>query len=234
MSDSPDRPFPVIVALIPMRHHSERVPGKNYRIFAGRPLYHFIVESLLACPLISGVVIDTDSPWIMDDARSRFPSVILIERPLHLRDGKISTNEVLMHDISRIEADFYLQTHSTNPLLSSQTICRAIESFLFCYPACDSLFSVTRLQTRLWDQQVKPLNHDPAILLRTQDLPPVFDENSNIYIFSRETLERHQRRIGEKPLLFEIDRAEAWDIDDELDFQISEFLYLKHLKRPAP
>ena len=217
---------PVIVALVPMRQHSERVPGKNYRLFAGRPLYHHIIESLLACPLISGIVIDTDSQVIMEDAALHFPLVHLIERPMHLRDGKISTNEVLMHDLSLTQADFYLQTHSTNPLLRSQTLSRAIEYFLAHYPTYDSLFSVTRHQARLWDQMGKPVNHDPAILLRTQDLPPIYEENSNIYIFSREMMERRRNRIGEKPLMFEIAQTEACDIDEELDFQISEFIYL--------
>lgn len=225
---------PVIVALVPMRQQSERVPGKNVRLLADRPLYHYIIESLLACQLLSGVVIDTDSPFILDDARRHFPTVRLIERPEHLRGGMIPINEVLLHDASLIEADFYLQTHSTNPLLRSQTISQAVESFLSQYPAHDSLFSVTRHQTRLWDRKGKPINHDPAVLLRTQDLPPIFEENSNLYLFSRTTLERHRNRIGEKPLMFEMDPAEAWDIDEELDFQIAEFLYLNRSRALKP
>jgi CMP-N-acetylneuraminic acid synthetase len=214
-----------------MRHRSERVPGKNYRPFAGRPLYHHIVSSLLACPLISEVVIDTDSPVIMDDADQHFPQVYLTERPLHLCDGKTPTNEVLLHDVSLVAADFYPQTHSTNPLLRTETITRAIELFLASYPTYDSLFGITRCQTRLWDQLGRALNHNPAILLRTQDLPPIFEENSNLYIFTRQTLEQRRNRLGERPLMFEIDRLEAWDIDEELDFQIAEFFYLKRMEK---
>jgi len=220
-----------IVALVPMRHLSERVPGKNYRPFAARPLYHHIVSNLLACPLIAKVVIDTDSPVIMDDTAQHFPQVRLIERPKHLRDGKTPTNEVLLHDVSLAAADFYLQTHSTNPLLRTETITRAIELFLASYPTYDSLFGVTRWQTRLWDQLGRAVNHDPSILLRTQDLPPIFEENSNLYIFTRQTLEQRRNRLGERPLMFEIDRLEAWDIDEELDFQIAEFLYLKRMEK---
>jgi CMP-N-acetylneuraminic acid synthetase len=230
MSNISETPLPVIVALVPMRHHSERVPGKNYRLFAGRPLYRHIVDSLLTCPLISNVVIDTDSDVIMDDVARHYPLVRLIKRPDHLRGGNVPMNDILLHDVSMTEADFYLQTHSTNPLLRSQTITRAIEYFLFRYPDYDSLFSVTRLQTRLWDQQGKPVNHDPVILLRTQDLPPIYEENSNLYIFNKNTLEKRHNRLGERPLMFEIDRIEAYDIDDELDFKISEFLYLNRLK----
>ena len=220
-----------IVALVPTRHHSERVPGKNYRPFAGQPLCHHIISSLLACPLIAKVVIDTDSPVIMDDTAQHFPQVRLIERPKHLRDGKTPTNEVLIHDVSLVDADFYLQTHSTNPLLRTETVSQAIELFLAGYPVCDSLFSVTRWQTRFWDQLGRAINHNPAVLLRTQDLPPIFEESSNLYIFTRQSLEQRRNRLGERPLMFEIDRLEALDINEELDFQIAEFLYLKRMEK---
>jgi CMP-N-acetylneuraminic acid synthetase len=213
-----------------MRHHSERVPGKNYRPFAGRPLYHYIVQSLLTCPHIAQVVIDTDSPTIMNDCAQHFPQVRLIERPEHLRADTTPTNDVLLYDVTQVEAGFYLQTHSTNPLLRAETITRGIETFLTNYPVYDSLFGATRWQTRLWDQLGRAINHNPAILLRTQDLPPVYEENSNLYIFTRSILEARHNRIGERPLLFEIDRKEAWDIDEELDFRIAEFLYVERQK----
>lgn len=216
-----------IVALVPMRHHSQRVPGKNYRPLAGKPLYQHIIENLLACPEISQVVVDTDSPPVMDGLRRDFPQVRVIERPEHLRADTIPMNEILTYDSQQAPADFYLQTHSTNPLLRSQTISHAIQSLLAVYPAYDSLFSVTRLQTRLWDQLGRAINHNPAILLQTQDLPPVYEENSCIYIFTRPTLLARRNRLGERPMLFEIDAAEAWDIDEELDFAITDFLMRK-------
>lgn len=216
---------PHIVALIPMRHESERVPGKNYRPFAGLPLYHHIVLSLLACPAISETVIDTDSPVILEDAARHFPQVRLIERPEHLRGGHVPMNDVLLHDTGVVEADYYVQTHSTNPLLHSETISRAIDTFLAGTPAYDSLFTVTRLQSRLWDQAGQPINHDPAVLLRTQDLPPTYEENSNLYLFTRSSLQRRRNRIGERPLMFEMNLLEAWDIDEEVDFQVAEFIY---------
>jgi CMP-N-acetylneuraminic acid synthetase len=129
-----------------------------------------------------------------------------------------------------VQADYYLQTHSTNPLLTVGLITQAIQWFLDSYPVYDSLFSVTRLQVRLWDGLARAMNHNPAILMRTQDLPPVYEENSCLYIFAPSTLEIRHNRIGERPLLFEIDRSTAWDIDEELDFEIAEFLYQRRLK----
>lgn len=221
---------PRIVALVPMRHHSERVPGKNYRMFAGRPLYHRIINTLLNCQLVNEIAIDTDSPIIFEDAARNFPQVKLIKRPQNLRADTTPMNEVLLYDVTQISAGYYIQTHSTNPLLRTRTITEAIETFLNRLPEYDSLFSVTRLQSRLWDAQNRPVNHDPNILLRTQDLPPIFEENSNLYIFSRNVLEACHNRIGERPLMFEVDKMETWDIDEELDFEIAEFLYLKYRK----
>jgi len=219
-----------ITALVPMRHHSKRVPGKNYRPFAGRMLYQHIIGSLLGCNLISEVVIDTDSPTIMEDASQNFPQVRLIERLEDLRSDTVPMNDVLLYDVTKVESDYYLQTHSTNPLLSTETITDAIQLFLDKYPSYDSLFSVTAVQRRLWDNLGRAINHNPAILLRTQDLPAVYEENSCLYIFDRRVLETRHNRIGERPLMFEMDRIEAWDIDDELDFRIGEFLYCECAK----
>jgi len=213
-----------IVALVPMRHHSQRVPGKNYRLFAGKPLFHYIIETLLACPEINQVVVDTDSQPVMEGLGADFPTVIVLDRPESLRADDISMNEIIAYDTSQVQADYYLQTHSTNPLLRSQTVSAAIQKFLAVKPSYDSLFSVTRLQRRLWDQLGRPINHNPAILLQTQDLPPVFEENSCMYIFTRDTLIERQNRLGHRPLMFEIPASEAWDIDDELDFKVTEFL----------
>lgn len=216
-----------IAALVPMRHNSVRVPGKNYRSFAGRPLYHHVIETLLGAASVTEVVIDTDSPFILEDAAKHFPTVRLLERPPHLRDGEIPMNEVLMNTTGQVEADVYIQTHSTNPLLTSATVDAAVQAYDKQYPAFDSLFSVTRLHTRLWDGLTRPINHNPAILLRTQDLPPVFEENSCLFLFTRQTLIQRRNRLGERPLMFEMDALEATDIDEELHFQVAELLYLK-------
>jgi CMP-N-acetylneuraminic acid synthetase len=220
-----------IVALVPMRHHSQRVPGKNYRVLAGKPLYQHIVETLLAVPAISEIVVDTDSDPVMDGLRKHFPQVKIINRPEHLRADDVPMNHILIHDTDQVPADFYLQTHSTNPLLKHETVSRAIRSFLADYPNRDSLFSVTRLQTRLYDKDGNAINHNPKELLQTQDLPPVYEENSCLYIFTRANLIAKQHRISDHPMMFEIDADEAWDIDEELDFAITDFLLQRRLKK---
>jgi CMP-N-acetylneuraminic acid synthetase len=212
-----------VCALVPMRHDSERVPGKNYRSFCGRPLFHHILATLIASRNVDRIIVDTDSPTIRSQVDEHFPGVEVWERPAHLRDGEVPMTEVLQHDARRLDHEWLLQTHSTNPLLRASTIERAADA-LRENPSHDSLFSVTRLQTRLYDAGGAPINHDPNVLLRTQDLPPVYEENSNLYLFPRKLILERGRRIGDRPMLFEVDPIEATDIDTESDFVVAEKL----------
>jgi CMP-N-acetylneuraminic acid synthetase len=221
-----------IAALVPMRHQSIRVPEKNYRALAGKPLYSYIINTLLDCPEISQVVVDTDSPVVKAGLLENFPQVKIIDRPDHLCADTIPMNEILLHDCSMVRADLYLQTHSTNPLLKTTTVSDAIQTLLTRLEQNDSLFTVTRVQTRLWDASGQPLNHNPGELIRTQDLPPVFEENSCIYLFNGEILAERRNRLGYKPLMYEINADEAWDIDEILDFEIVESLMLHRQRQP--
>ena len=213
-----------ITALVPMRHHSQRVPGKNFRPLDGRPLYAHILGTLSAVPAISQILVDTDSQEIMDGIQASFPKVKCILRPEALRADDIPMNEILMYDTGLVESDFFLQTHSTNPLIKPETITRAIQTLMGLFPSYDSLFSVTRLQSRLWDGLGRAINHNPNILLQTQDLPPVYEENSCLYLFTREILARKRNRLGDRPYLFEMEADEAWDIDEEIDFKLVELM----------
>jgi CMP-N-acetylneuraminic acid synthetase len=219
-------PVKKIIALVPMRHHSQRVPGKNYRPMAGKPLYAHIIETLLQVPQLAGIFVDTDSDAVLEGLARDYPTVICHRRPESLRADDIPMNEILMHDTEQAPADLYLQTHSTNPLLKAATISNAIDALLQKYPAYDSLFGVTRRQVRFYDELGRPINHNPAILLQTQDLPPVYEENSTMYLFTRQTLAARRNRLGERPMMFEVDPREAWDVDTEVDFSIAEMMLL--------
>ncbi len=217
-----------IVGLMPMRRGSERVAGKNTRPLCGRPLFHHALSALVDCPPIGHVVVDTDCPDVAAGVRQHFPAVQLIERPAELRGGDVPMNEVLVHDARLVEAELYLQTHATNPLLRSATLAAAIERFQTRAGGHDCLLSVTPVRKRFWTAAGEPLNHDPSVLLRTQDLPPLLEENSCIYIFPRRLILETGSRVGASPLTFEMDPIEAWDIDDESDFAIAEALYQVH------
>lgn len=210
-----------LVALVPMKGHSERVPNKNLRAFNGRPLCHWILNTLNAVPAVDEVVVNTDSEEIA--AESRGLGATVLERPERLRGDRVEMNDVILHDVRRTEADRYLQTHCTNPLLRPETVSEAVAAFE--ERDCDSLFSVTPMQTRLWDADGDPINHERDELKRTQDLPPVYEENSNVYLFTEASVERRGNRIGDDPEMFAMEAWEAMDIDEMIDFRIAEMLH---------
>ncbi len=212
--------------LLPMKGHSERVPGKNMKLFRGAPLYHPVMNELKKSSFLDRIYVDTDSSVISDDINRYYPDVKIIERPEHLRGDDISMNRIIAYDISVIKGDYFLQTHSTNPLLTVATIDMAIDLFFSNMKKYDSVFGVSRIQSRLYDHNGKAINHDPDDLIRTQDLRPVYEENSTLYIFSRDSfIKAGNRRIGRSPYMFETPYAEAIDIDTQTDFDMAEYLY---------
>ena len=216
-----------ITALLPMKATSERVPNKIMKDFNGVPLYHAVMKSLLASKYIDKVVINTDSEVIAKDAKAHFgEAVVIIDRPEDIQGGDISMNIIIEHDLSLVESEHFLQTHSTNPLLKPETIDKAIESYFENLDVFDSVFGVTKVQTRFYDKNAQPVNHNPQELLRTQDLEPLYEENSNFYIFSKDSFEKSgKKRIGIKPKIFEVNKLEAVDIDEPEDFVLAELLY---------
>ena len=216
-----------LVALLPMKAHSERVPGKNFRALGAKPLYAWILDTLLALDDIATVVINTDAAAELgDDARLRQPRVLLRERSAALCGDFVSMNLIIADDIAAVPADSYLMTHVTNPFLSAATIRAAVADYDAGVAAGkgDSMFAVTRHQTRFYRADGSAINHDPSNLIRTQDLEPWFEENSCLYLFSAASFSRTQARIGERPMLFPIPKREAVDIDDQDDWHVAALL----------
>lgn len=213
-----------IAALMPLKGHSERVPGKNLRPLAGKSLYRWMVDTLLAVDEIGEILIDTDSQEIIKDIEKYYPNskVITFERPEYLLGDFVTMNTLIEYDITRTKADTFFQTHATNPLLKAETIRKAIKAFVDD-DEHDSLFTVNRLQTRLYCSDGRALNHNPKKLIRTQDLDPVYEENSNGYLFTRESFAAAgNKRIGLKSMMLEMNTLESIDIDEESDFVFAE------------
>ena len=218
-----------------MKAHSARVSGKNFREFAGKPLFRWILDTLLEVEEIDRVVINTDAREILAEK-----GLVDTDRTL-IRDRKpeicgdfVSMNLVIADDLANVAADAYLMTHTTNPLLSARTIRAALQAYQNGARSGerDSLFTVNKFQTRFYREDGSPVNHDPNNLIRTQDLEPWFEENSNLYIFSRESFAANNARIGKKPLLFETPRGESADIDDQEGWDIAETLAKATRQRP--
>ena len=216
-----------VAALMPMKGHSERVPEKNFRSFCGQPLYHWVLKALQGVSAILTVVINTDArDKLIETGVNEFPDVQLRNRKPELCGDMVSMNLVLADDVANVAADVYVMTHSTNPLLTTDTIVKALDAFDAKFRAgeCDSLFSVNKVQSRFYREDGSALNHDPEDLVRTQDLEPWFEENSNLYVFSREAFQDTGRRIGRKPMMFVTPRLESIDIDDWDDWILAEHL----------
>jgi len=216
-----------IVALLPMKKNSQRVKGKNFRDLAGKPLFRWILDTLLEVEQIEQVVINTDARDILAEAGlTEAERVLIRDRKAALCGDFISMNRVLEDDIENVPADIYLMTHTTNPLVSADTLRKAITLYkkVVSEKTGDSVFTVNKVQTRFYRKDLSPVNHDPDNLIRTQDLEPWFEENSNIYVFSSESFAASKSRIGKKPKMLEMRRIESVDIDDADSWKIAEAL----------
>ena len=221
-----------VIALLPMKANSERVKGKNFKSFVGKPLFRWTLDSLLSVDYIDQIVINTDARDLLGN------SGLISGGRIEIRDRKkeicgdlVSMNAVLADDVENVPADIYFMTHTTNPLLSVKTIRSALEKFseLELLGAVDSLFSVNKVQARFYDEHGKPINHDPSNLIPTQHLKPWFEENSNFYIFTRDSFAMTGARIGGLPLMYEVSRFESIDIDtpDDWNFAVVAAQYVK-------
>jgi CMP-N-acetylneuraminic acid synthetase len=214
-----------VVALLPMKANSERVKGKNFRLLAGKPLFQWILDALLANAEIDQVVINTDAKNILlENGLLESNRVVIRERKPELCGDLVSMNLILADDIAAVPADTYLMTHTTNPLISSDTIGQALDIYHEKSSSYDSLFSVNKVQTRFYRTDMSPVNHDPDDLIRTQDLEPWFEENSCIFIFNSESFAQTNARIGKSPQMFITPALESVDIDEPEDWEMASAL----------
>lgn len=210
-----------IVALLPMKARSTRVKGKNFRNFCGKPLFRWILDSLLAVNEIDQVVINTDARDLLaENGLVESERIVIRDRRRAICGDDVSMNRVLQDDLENITADIYLMTHTTNPLLSSNTIKNALNQYMDVLQSktSDSLFTVNKIQTRFYKENCEAINHDPTNLLPTQDLEPWYEENSNLYLFNRESFAKTNARIGLTPTMMVSPALECSDIDTPDDW----------------
>jgi CMP-N-acetylneuraminic acid synthetase len=214
------------VALLPMKANSERVKGKNFKEFAGMPLYKWTLEALLANREIERVIINTDAREILkENGLVETDRIVIRDRRKEIQGDFVSMNLIIEDDIENVDADKYLMTHTTNPNISSDTFGKALKAYDNALAeGFDSLFSVTKWQTRFYRADGSAVNHDPNELKRTQDLEAWYEENSCLYVFSKDSFHKTNARIGKKPFLFETPRFESVDIDDAESWTLAELV----------
>jgi len=213
-----------IVALLPVKAYSERVKGKNFREFNGKPLFRWILDAILEVEEIDEVIINTDARAVLaENGLTDSDRVKIRDRKPEICGDLVSMNLILADDINNVDADIYLMTHTTNPLMSADTIHQALNMFKIkqAEGKADSLFTVDKIQTRFYREDCSAVNHDPKTLIRTQDLEPWYEENSNLYIFTQESFSKTKARIGIKPTMFESPQFESIDIDEQKDWDFA-------------
>lgn len=222
-----------LTALLPMKAHSARVTSKNFRQIAGKPLFRWILDTMLATPEIDRIVINTDARDILaanglndGDGGGK---VMIRDRKPEICGDFVSMNLVLGDDVANVPSDHYLMTHTTNPLLAVATIQKMLRTYMDASAsgAADSLFTVNELHTRFYTDAGAPINHDPNNLIRTQDLPAYMEENSVCYLFTADSFAKTGARIGQKPILFPTPRLQSVDIDEPADWFMAESLLMR-------
>lgn len=214
-----------------MKANSSRVKGKNFRDFNGKPLFRWVLDTLLQVEEISKVVINTDARDILEQHGCVDTSRILIrDRKTEICGDDVSMNRIISDDIANIPAHLYLMTHTTNPLLRPHTITQALNTFYDARDSsqADSLFTVNKVQSRFYTSDVQPVNHDPTNLIPTQELVPWYEENSNLYLFTAQSFASTQARIGQNPVMHVSPYLESVDIDtpSDWDFCLTAARYL--------
>lgn len=213
-----------IVALLPMKANSVRVKGKNFRDFCGKPLFRWIFDTLLQVDEIDEIIINTDARHILaENGLVDTDRITIRDRKPEICGDHVSMNLVLADDVANVPADLYLMTHTTNPLMSADTVRKAIAAFLDAKAAgeADSLFTVDKVQTRFYRADCSPVNHDPDNLIPTQNLEPWFEENSNLYLFTADSFAKTKARIGKQPMMYEGPYFESIDIDTPADWDFA-------------
>jgi len=216
------------IAILPVKEHSARVPHKNFRVLNGKPLWEWTARKLLGIPTLASIVIDTDCQELFAGLPAGPDRIVVRARPQCLRGDDVSMNCILEAVVAAHPADAYLQVHATNPFVPRRKLVLAmawLEDKL-----CGSIHTVTEHRARFFFRG-QPVNHDPEELLKTQDLPPVYEENSCLYAFERAAFLLEKRRVCGKKLFFVLPPIENLDIDTEAQWQIAEALVEHAAKR---
>ena len=223
--------LPNVTAFVPIKMESERVPGKNIRMLAGKPLCHWILETLLSVKsqgLIDRVCVFCSDPGIIPYLPA---GVEFIKRSPELDKPEVEGMTIYQSFRQQVNYGWLLLCHTTSPFLSPKSIIKALRQVVFKsseginrldkVESYDSAMSVARLQTFSWFER-QPLNYNPSQNIpRTQNIAPVIWETSGFYLFHVSLLNSNTR-IGRNPLMIPVTGAEKVDIDTEEDWELAE------------
>lgn len=215
-----------VVCLLPIKLNNQRVPGKNIKKFSdGTPLMKLIQRTCLESKLINEIYVYCSNPDVQEYLEE---GVKFLQRPECLDCDNANSNDIIREFIKQVDADVYVETHATGPFTRSTSIDACVEAV--STGEYDSAFLARRIQEFLW-QDGSAMNFDIQNFPRTQDLKPIYCEAPGAYVFTKNTFEKYQRRVGVKPFIFEISEIEARDIDYPVDFEIADAIYMNIIRK---
>lgn len=207
-----------ISAIMPIKLHNERCPGKNIRLLGFKPLLQYELDNLKETRMCDSINVFCSS----EDVVKYLPEgVRFVKRPKYLDLPTSNFTQIFTCFMEQQDAEIYVYAHATAPFITVETMCQCIESVKS--GEYDSAFCAIKLQNYLWRDGI-PLNFDASNLPRTQDLKPIYQETSGVYVFTREVFKKYHRRIGVHPFIKEVSFKEAVDIDNPEDFLLAEVL----------
>ena len=218
----------IIKALIPVRSGSMRVKNKNIRPFAGSSLLEIKINQLKRIKGIDGIVVNSNSEEMLKIAKNM--GVETVKRDEYYASNEVCMNEVYKNMASNINCDLIIFTDVTNPLIEDGTIINCFNLYKTFNNKYDSLITVNLIKEFMW-LNGKPINYDPNKKPRSQDLPDIVALNHAISIIPRNLMLKRMDIIGYNPYLYITDSIEGIDIDNEIDFEFSEFIYKKKLNK---
>ena len=210
-----------IIAMVPVRAGSTRVPNKNTRKFANTSLLELKLKVLKNVSEITQIIVSTDCNIAAQIARSQ--NVKVQWRNKYFAGSQVTNDQHWLHIAQTTPGKIVFLAQVTSPLLRVSSIQKALNTFLNS-DSNDSLNSVSVEKKFLW-KDMKPINYDINVTPKSQDLPDIVSLNFAITIIHKQSMIKRKNVIGYRPSFFQLDKVEALDIDDLVDFKVAELMY---------
>ena len=211
-------------ALITVRSGSKRVKNKNLRTFSDSNLLTIKIKQMQRIKGVNAVQVNSNDDTMLQIGKDL--GCEIFKRDEYYATDMVSTNELRKNAAENLDADIILVTNCTNPLISDETIEKALEFYHNMSDEYDSLNTAHEVKDFLW-LNGKAYNYNPDKTPRSQDLPDILGLDSALNIISRDRMIEISNFVGRNPYLYKISALEATDIDTELDFEVAEYLYNK-------
>jgi CMP-N,N'-diacetyllegionaminic acid synthase len=220
-----------ILALIPARGGSKRLPGKNKRLLGGKPLICWSIQAAQGIPEICDILISTDDPETAEISKAAGVLVPWL-RPKELASDTATSVDVALHALDWYEKehgeiDGLLLLQPTSPFRTVQSIEKALQIFEND-PSCPVVSISPTHAHPLWAMKLEgdycvPFFGEHGLNKRSQDLEPAYTVNGSIYLYTKDYLRntKSDLAINYRPLVIE-SQSEVLDIDDINDFDMAE------------